>query len=51
MVAAVAMLASCNEGFKTSSADRERDSLRNVIDQKDSELNDLTFRTQWRSAV
>lgn len=41
MVAAVMMLASCNEGFKTSSADRERDSLRNVIDQKDSELNDL----------
>lgn len=36
------MLASCNEGFKGNSAsDRERDSLRNVIDQKDNELNDL----------
>ena len=42
MVTIIAMLASCNEGFKGNSAsDRERDSLRNVIDQKDNELNDL----------
>ena len=42
MVTIIAMFASCNEGFKGNSAsDRERDSLRNVIDQKDNELNDL----------
>ena len=42
MAAIVSMLASCNEGFKgLSGDDRERDSLRNVIDQKDNEINDL----------
>ena len=42
MAALVSMLASCIDGFKgNSQGDRERDSLRNVIDQKDSELNDL----------
>ena len=42
MAALVSMLASCIDGFKgNSQSDRERDSLRNVIDQKDSELNDL----------
>lgn len=42
MAALVSLLASCIDGFKgNSQGDRERDSLRNVIDQKDSELNDL----------
>ena len=42
MAALVSMLASCIDGFKGgSNADRERDSLRNIIDQKDDELNDL----------
>ena len=42
MAALVSMLASCIDGFKgDNTADRERDSLRNVIDQKDSEINDL----------
>ncbi|MBO4430341.1 MAG: hypothetical protein J5790_03255 [Bacteroidaceae bacterium] len=42
MAALVSMLASCIDGFKgNSQGDHERDSLRNVIDQKDSELNDL----------
>lgn len=42
MAALVLMLASCIDGFKGgSNADRERDSLRNIIDQKDDELNDL----------
>lgn len=42
-VAAVAsMLVACNEvGNNGSSIDRERDSLRNIIDQKDNEINDL----------
>lgn len=42
-VAAIAsMLVACNEfGNNTVSNDRERDSLRNVIDQKDNEINDL----------
>lgn len=42
-VAAMASaMAACNEGMKGSdNADRERDSLRNIIDQKDSEINDL----------
>lgn len=36
------MLFSCNEGFNGNQvSDRERDSLRNIIDQKDSEINDL----------
>ena len=42
MAALVSMLASCIDGFKgDNTADRERDSLRKVIDQKDSEINDL----------
>ena len=43
MAALVSMLASCIDGFKSgnNAADRERDSLRNVIDQKDNEINDL----------
>jgi len=43
MAALVSMLASsCIDGFKGgSNNDRERDSLRNIIDQKDDELNDL----------
>ena len=42
MAVLVSMLASCIDGFKGgSNADRERDSLRNIIDQKDDELNDL----------
>jgi hypothetical protein len=35
-------LMACNEGMKGSgNVDRERDSLRNIIDQKDNEINDL----------
>jgi myosin heavy subunit len=35
-------LVACNEGAKDGlSSDRERDSLRNIIDQKDNEINDL----------
>ncbi len=42
MAALVSMLASCLDGFKSNNGgDRERDSLRNIIDQKDNELNDL----------
>ncbi len=43
MAALVSMLASsCIDGFKSNpSSDRERDSLRNIIDQKDNEINDL----------
>ena len=42
MAAFVSMLASCLDGFKSNNGgDRERDSLRNIIDQKDNELNDL----------
>ena len=42
MAALVYMLASCLDGFKSNNGgDRERDSLRNIIDQKDNELNDL----------
>lgn len=43
LLAAVAtMLAGCNESMKTNTSnDRENDSLRNVIDQKDNEINDL----------
>lgn len=43
-VAAVAsmVLAACNGGSDSNAdANRERDSLRNVIDQKDNEINDL----------
>lgn len=42
-VAAIASaLMACNEGMKGSgNVDRERDSLRNIIDQKDNEINDL----------
>jgi len=42
-VAAMASaLMACNEGMKGSgNVDRERDSLRNIIDQKDNEINDL----------
>lgn len=42
MAAVAMMLFSCNEGFNGNNvSDRERDSLRNIIDQKDSEINDL----------
>ena len=42
MTALVSMIASCLDGFKSNNGgDRERDSLRNIIDQKDNELNDL----------
>ena len=42
MAAVAMMLFSCNEGFNCNNfSDRERDSLRNIIDQKDSEINDL----------
>ena len=43
MAALVSMLASsCIDGFKSNpSSDREHDSLRNIIDQKDNEINDL----------
>lgn len=42
-VAAMASaLMACNEGMKgNDNGDRERDSLRNIIDQKDNEINDL----------
>ena len=42
-VAAMASaLVACNEGMKgNDNGDRERDSLRNIIDQKDNEINDL----------
>ena len=42
MATVAMMLFSCNEGFNGNNvSDRERDSLRNIIDQKDSEINDL----------
>ena len=42
MAAIATVLVACNEGLKGGvSSDRERDSLRNVIDQKDNEINDL----------
>jgi len=43
MAALVSMLAACDGGMNggASSSDRERDSLRSVIDRKDEELNDL----------
>lgn len=42
MATVAMMLFSCNEGFNGNQvSDRERDSLRNIIDQKDSEINDL----------
>lgn len=42
VVTIAAMLVACNEGMKgNGSNDRERDSLRNIIDQKDNEINDL----------
>ena len=41
--ALASMLAACDGGMNggASSSDRERDSLRSVIDRKDEELNDL----------
>ena len=36
-----AFLVACNEGGNNTAGNRERDSLRNVIDQKDNEINDL----------
>ena len=41
MAAMAAMLAACNEVGSNLSGDKERDSLRNVIDQKENEINDL----------
>ncbi|MDO4738575.1 MAG: hypothetical protein Q4A50_08130 [Bacteroidales bacterium] len=43
MAALASMLAACDGGMNggASSSDRERDSLRSVIDRKDEELNDL----------
>lgn len=43
MAALASMLAACDGGMNggASSIDRERDSLRSVIDRKDEELNDL----------
>jgi len=42
MAAMAMMLFSCNFGSNSSEvSDRERDSLRNIIDQKDNEINDL----------
>ena len=42
MAAMASMLVACNElGNNGVNIDRERDSLRNVIDQKDNEINDL----------
>ena len=41
MAAMAALLVACNEGGNNTAGNRERDSLRNVIDQKDNEINDL----------
>ncbi len=42
MAAMASVLVACNGGFGGGlDQDRERDSLRNVIDQKDNEINDL----------
>ena len=41
MAAMAAMFAACNEVGSNLSSDQERDSLRNVIDQKENEINDL----------
>ncbi|MBR1667492.1 MAG: hypothetical protein IJ693_04335 [Bacteroidaceae bacterium] len=41
MAAMAAFLVACNEGGNNTAGNRERDSLRNVIDQKDNEINDL----------
>ena len=42
VVAMFSALVACNEGMKGGAdGDRERDSLRNIIDQKDNEINDL----------
>jgi chromosome segregation ATPase len=41
MAAMVVMFAACNEVGSNLSSGQERDSLRNVIDQKEKEINDL----------
>jgi chromosome segregation ATPase len=41
MAAMVVMFAACNEVGSNLSSGQERDSLRNVIDQKENEINDL----------